>query len=75
MPILKADPAADRMRDAGADAFKRGAPCVPGLDLIWQYEIKYLTPEGAGSEFAARMAQLWRLSWQTQAARAHRSAA
>ena len=53
-----------RMRTAGADAFNRGKPCVPGLDILW--ELERLSDQSKG--YAKLTAEAWRLGWKAQAA-------
>lgn len=63
----------ERMKKAGAEAFHRGAPCVPGLDPLWEAELQ--APRNVfsrGSHVAIQTGQAWRRSWLTQAARDYR---
>jgi hypothetical protein len=57
------DAARKRMRTAGADAFNRGKPCVPGLDILWEREL-----EAKDTLLALDLALAWRLGWKAQAA-------
>ena len=56
------DAARKRMRTAGADAFNRGKPCVPGLDILWEREL-----EAKDTPLALDLALAWRNGWDAQA--------
>ena len=58
------DAALGRMKSAGADAFNRGAPCVPGLDVLWARELY----GNCASKLAYSLAHSWRHGWKQQAA-------